>query len=307
MRVKAAMKIILMVSSIVTTFSSLMAHSKEPTMYPRVVQLPDAELRFSMTEDFSKDMPAEPLAEKVTADMLTALKMPGDRFVIGRRWWDIKPPGWFKKSLGSMQLTVSLGANVGKNGEALDFCDAPQKEFLTFYHESLIEKWREHNAGISSENKLQFGVNVYPLFGGRGQEFIPYAAFKKASRGTTFLEAVAGQGGNIYHYYSLPVDSKLFLEFEFIGAPDLNGYPYHFQDLVMERVRRINDSVLVVFGKENCLASGLASWIEASSVELLKPDPSLLPKPIPVEEFLKANGLKELPGTKELLGEKENK
>jgi hypothetical protein len=38
-----------------------------------------AELRFSMAEDISKDMPAAPVMEKVTENMLVSLKKSGDR------------------------------------------------------------------------------------------------------------------------------------------------------------------------------------------------------------------------------------
>ena len=288
-----------------TFLTSLMAGAKEPVMFERVIQLPHAELRFSMAEDFSRDMPAAPLVEKLTVDMLSGLKTPGDRFVIGRRWWDLKPPGWFKKPLGSMQMTISIGGGIDVG--QLNFCKMTQSEFLIFYRESLVNKWKPHNEGIASADLLKFGVNVYPFFSGRGQEYIPYFEFKKNNKGIIWLSSGAGQDANMYYYFSAPVGAANFVEVEFIGAPDLNGSPYLFQNLVMERARLINESVLVAFGKENCLALGGGNWIEANSVELLKPDPSLLPKPIPVEEFLRKNGLKELPDTRELLeGSKNN-
>lgn len=292
---------------IMTFFKSLMANSKELSLYERMVHLPGSQLRFKMQEDFSKDMPAVPLIEKVTEDMLSGLKKSGDRFVIGRRWWDLKPQGWFKRSWGNMQMTVALGVAGDRSGKRLDFCGFNQADFLKFYHDSLVEKWRPHNDGVSEENMLQFGVYISEPFSARGQEFIPHFGYKENSGKLTILECAAGQGANIYSYYVLPVGSKFFLEFEFVGAPDLNGSPYLFQAQVRERINPIKESILLNFDEKNCMGTVSNKWIEANSVELLKPDPSLLPKPIPVEEFLKANGWKELPGTKELLGEKENK
>lgn len=290
-----------------TFITSLMANSKELPMHERAIQLPGAVLRFGMTEDFSKDMPAASLVEVVTEDMLNGLKKSGDRFVIGRRWWDLKPPGWFKKSWGSMQMTVALGAAVDQGGKRLNFCEFNQADFLRFYHESLVEKWRSHNEGISEENMWQFGVYVSELFSAWGQEFRSHFLYKKNANKLTVLESAAGQDANIYSYYVFPIGARLFLEFEFVGAPDLNGSPYLFQNQVRDRINPIKESISLSLDVKNCIGPIVSNWIEANSVELLKPDPSLLPKPIPVDEFLKKNGLKELPGTRELLGGQENK
>ena len=66
-------KLIFWVSFFMTFLTSLMAGAKEPVMFERVIHLPDTEIRFSMTEDFSKDMPAAPFVEKVTAHMLNLI------------------------------------------------------------------------------------------------------------------------------------------------------------------------------------------------------------------------------------------
>lgn len=291
-----------------TFLASLMAGAKEPAMFERVVQLPDAELRFSMTENFSKDMPAAPLVEKVTFDMLHDFKAPQNRFVIGRRWWDLKPPGFFKKNWGSVQMTVAIGASVDLHGEKLDFCKFGQADFLAFYRESLLDKWRLHNAAVAPENKIKYSVDISPFFDSVGQRFVSYFEYKKNSHQVVLLEGVGGRDADIYSYYAVPVDKGFFLEFEFIRAPDLNGSPYSFQVQVRERIRSIIDSVILSsVSKNNCIFSVIEKWVNVSSVDLLKPDPSKLPKPIPVDEFLKKNGLKELPGTQELLGGQHNR
>ncbi|HNG59279.1 MAG TPA: hypothetical protein PKZ52_05595 [Cellvibrionaceae bacterium] len=265
-----------------TIFTSFMAHAKDPTMYPRVIQLPDAELRFSMMEDFSNDMPAEPLIEKIESANLSELKNITDRFVIGRRWWDLKPPGWFKKSWGSIQMTLMLGGAINKQGAKLDFCTFSQADFMVFYHEALVEKWRKHNESITPENQIQFGVYVMSLFGAIGQEFIPHSGFKQTGHNALLLESVAAQDANIYSYYSIPVGRDTFLEFEFIGAPDLNGSPYLFQAQADERINSIRQSVALKLDQNrSCVAGVLDKWVVADSVQLLKPDPSLLPKPAP--------------------------
>lgn len=297
------MKIIIGAFLFMAFFTSLMANSKELHMHERVVQLPGAELRFSMAEDFSKDMPAAPLVDVVTIDMLKLLKKPGDRFVIGRRWWDLKPPGWFKKSWGSMQMTLLVGkmTDVMKRKNA---CAVDQADFLVYYHDSLVDKFSEHNSKISEADFLEYGVYVSDLFGATGQEYYPRYRYKKSASNLVILHTAAAQHANIYSYYSFPVNSDFFVEFEFIGAPDLNGSPYLFQNMVRERIDAALEKISVFYSADKkCAASPVGNWVETDSVKLLKPDPSVLPKPIPVEEFLKANGLKELPGTRELLGE----
>jgi hypothetical protein len=263
---------------------ALTAHSKEPPLHQRFIQLPDAKMQFSMTEDFSKDMPAAPLVEKVTADMLSGIKKPGDRFVIGRRWWDLKPPGFFKKAWGSMQMTISVGGMLDQVKKT-NAHQADQARFMVFYHDSLIDKWSEHNKSIPQADFLQFGIHVSSLFGATGQVYYSNFNYKKAGDAIV-LEAGAAQDANIYYYYSVPVDANYFVEFEFIGAPDLRGSPYQFQIIVRERVKAIMGNLSIQYSKKS-IPTATGGWVEASSIELLKPDTSILPKPISIETIQK--------------------
>lgn len=269
-----------------TFLTSLMAGAKEPVMFERVIHLPDTEMRFSITEDFSKDMPAAPFVEKVTADMLSGLKMPGDRFVIGRRWWDLKPQGLFKKSWGSMQMTVSIGSVVDLKFEKINLCDLGQKGFLGFYRESLVEKWKSHNEGVLPEDMLQYGIDISPLYSVRGKEYVPYFGYGRTEKGNIFIETATGHGAVIYYYFSFPVAVDKYLEFEFVGAPNVNGSPYLFQEQVRGRIKSITDSFLLSLREDRgCMSEVLGKWVIADSVRLLKPDSLTLPKHIPVDEI----------------------
>ncbi|HRH77551.1 MAG TPA: hypothetical protein PK129_09420 [Cellvibrionaceae bacterium] len=277
-----------------TFLTSLIAGAKEPVMFERVVQLPDAELRFSMAEDFSKDMPAAPLVEKVTIDMLQELKSLGDRFVVGRRWWDVRPPGWFKKTWGSIQMTAVIGAAIDKQGARLNFCNFSQVDFLRFYREALIERWRHHNEELSPESKLQFGVEIPSFFGAIGQRFVPHYLYKKTHGNIPLLETAAGYSGVINYYFSVPVADGIYLELEFVGAPSVDVSAYVFHDLALNKINAIKDSIfLTPINVGNCMISKLGKWDEIDSVSLLKPDPSLLPKPVPassIEKFFPDSG-----------------
>ncbi len=265
-------------------------------MFERAIQLPDAELRFSMTEDFSKDMPAAPLVEKITLDMLHNLKTPGDRFVVGRRWWDVKPPGWFKKTLGSIQMTAMVGLAIDKQGARLSFCNFSQIDFLYFYREALVERWRRHNEELSPESKLQFGVEVPSFFGAIGQRFVPHYLYKKTHRNVPLLEVAAGNSGVINYYFSVPVGDEIYLEFEFVGAPNADISAYVFHDFALNKINTIKDSIFLTPNNSdggNCIISKVGQWNEIDSVGLLKPDSSLLPKPVPagtVEKFFPESG-----------------
>lgn len=268
-------------------FKSLGAHAKSLAIHERNIFLPSAVLRFGITEDFSKDMPADALVEKVSLDVLSGVKKIGDRFVIGRRWWDPKPDGWFKKPWGSMQMTISIGAAIDKQGEKINICDFSQADFMGFYRESLMEKWRAHNEAIAPGDVLQYGVDVPPLFSAKGQEFIPNFGYGKTRSGNIFLETATGHGAVIYYYYAFPVGAEFFLEFEFVGAPDLNGSPYVFQAQIRERINSIKDSVTLSGDPQNCMHNVLSKWIQGDSVQILKSDSSLLLKPTPPEELKK--------------------
>lgn len=279
-----------------TFLTSLIAGAKEPVMFERVVQLPDAELRFSMAEDFSKDMPAAPLEEKVTIDMLHNLRASVDRFVVGRRWWDVKSPGFFKKTWGSIQMTISIGAAIDKQGARLNFCNFSQVDFLYFYREALVERWRRHNEEVSPGDKIQFGVEVPVFFGAIGRRFVSHYLYKKTYGNIPLLEVATGYSGVINYYFSVPAGDGIYLEFEFVGAPNAGVSAYVFHDLALKRINSIKNSMFLnSVNGGNCTIAKIGKWDEIDSVGLLKPDSSLLPNPVPtgtVEKFFPEAGRK---------------
>ena len=73
----------------------------------RSVDLGIAALHFSMQEDFSRDMPAEPLIEHVDVRKKDSLKSL-DSGLILQRWWDIKTPGFFGKNVGMLMMSIGV-------------------------------------------------------------------------------------------------------------------------------------------------------------------------------------------------------
>ena len=69
-----------------------------PTIYPRQVDLSGNIFHFAMPENFSKDMPAENMVEKLDIQDLEKFTDPEYGNII-RRWWDIKKPGFLEKKL----------------------------------------------------------------------------------------------------------------------------------------------------------------------------------------------------------------
>jgi hypothetical protein len=179
-------------------------------------------------------------------------------------------------------MTAVIGAAIDKKGARLNFCNFSQVDFLYFYREALIERWRRHNEELSAENKSQFGVEVPSLFGAIGQRFVSHYLYKKTRGNVPLLETAAGYSGVIHYYYSVPVGDGIFLELEFVGAPNADISAYIFHDLALNKINSIKDSIfLTPVDGGDCMISKVAKWDEIDSVGLLKLDPSLLPKSVP--------------------------
>ena len=67
-----------------------------PAIYPRQVDLSGNIFHFSMPENFSEDMPAANMVEKLDIEDLKKFDNPEYGNII-RRWWDIKRPGFLVK------------------------------------------------------------------------------------------------------------------------------------------------------------------------------------------------------------------
>src|SRR5687768_5383029 len=78
-----------------------------PAIYPRQVDLSGNVFHFSMPENFSKDMPAANMVEKLDIQDLQKFDNPEYGNII-RRWWDIKNPGFFGKGLGTVMMDISV-------------------------------------------------------------------------------------------------------------------------------------------------------------------------------------------------------
>ncbi|HNG59278.1 MAG TPA: hypothetical protein PKZ52_05590, partial [Cellvibrionaceae bacterium] len=146
--------------------------------------------------------------------------------------------------------------------------------------------WKSHNEGVLPEDMLQYGIDISPLYSVRGKEYVPYFGYGRTGKGNIFIETATGHGAVIYYYYSFPIAIDMYLEFEFVGAPDINGSPYLFQEQVRGRIKSITDSLqLSLRDNHSCMGGVLGKWVIADSVKLLQPDPLTLPKHIPVDEI----------------------
>ncbi len=96
---------IVMLKSLLNAFG--MGKEHVPTMYPRKINLSGNIFGFKMPENFSRDMPAEDMVERLDMEKSEALRKDGYVTLL-RRWWDLREPGWFGKEQGTIMMSVSV-------------------------------------------------------------------------------------------------------------------------------------------------------------------------------------------------------
>jgi len=231
----------------------LQANAAAPvSAYPRQVDLSGNIFSFSMPENFSKDMPAEDMVEKLDISDIKKFDNPEYGNII-RRWWDIKSPGFFGKELGTVMMDISV-QKVPENkqklihGKSYDIMD--RLDFLLMIDDSLHQRYDKMNMSHreSGGDANDYNVDFCYLLGEKlkshyrdyqynGQKWIGYT--------------ITAPSAQLIVGLVMPINVNSYLELVFAFSPNQNVIPNEFLDAAHKTTQQIESSLYVNFSETN--------------------------------------------------------
>lgn len=223
-----------------------------PTMYPRQVDLSGNIFHFAMPENFSKDMPAENMVEKLDIQDLEKFTDTEYGNII-RRWWDIKKPGFFGKEVGTVMMDISIqkkASNIKKLIHKNEYNIVDRLDFLLMLNDKLHQRYDElnksyHNqGGDGSDYSVDFcyliGTTIksdYRDYLYNGQKWIGYT--------------VTAPNAQLIVGLVTPITDQAYIELVFTFSPNHDTSPNEFLDVAHMTTQLIEDSLLVNYAANN--------------------------------------------------------
>lgn len=271
MTTKAAYKLLvtIMITGL-TQFLGLNANA-EPKIHPRQVDLSGNIFHFSMPENFSKDMPAADMVEKLDINDLNKFDNPEYGNII-RRWWDIKRAGVFGKELGTVMMDISVQKKAANKKNLIhksEYDIADRLDFLLMLNDKLHQRYDEQN----KENRAQGGdgsdysVDFCYLIGSRidsdyrdyeynGQKWIGYT--------------VTAPDAQLIVGLVTPITQQAYIEIVFTYSPNHNIIPNEFLAEAQKTTSTIENSLRIKFIPDNDIKNVIGhKWLHNTNDETL--------------------------------------
>lgn len=264
--------VIIMLSALTQLFSSPARAGEKAELSPRQVELSDNVFRFSIPEDFSKDMPAHNMVESLDIADPEKFNDPEYGNLI-RRWWDIKEPGWFGKELGTVMMDISV-QRVAENNEKL-IHDRPYElrdrlDFILMLNDRYHQRYDALNAemGRTSEGSIPYhsdfatlsGADIHSIY--REHEY----------NGQKWIQTgISAPRGNLILSSNLPLSDNIYLEATFTYASNDNVSPRDFRDAAFAKMATIQESFSVQYAEGNPFSEIVGGeWLEQTNDEVLE-------------------------------------
>jgi hypothetical protein len=242
-----------------------------PAIHPRQVDLSGNIFHFSMPENFSRDMPAANMVEKLDIEDLRKFNDPQYGNII-RRWWDIKKPGFFGKEVGTVMMDISV-QRVSDNKQNLvhnkpyDITD--RLDFITMIYDHLHQTYDHLNIeakkNYGEANAYHFGISSligdqlrshYRDYSYNGQKWTGYT--------------VSAPSNQLIVGFVMPLTRDTYLELMFIYSPNQNISSHEFLEIADKTTQPIEDSLRVSFTPNNTIRDLVEnSWLNITNNETL--------------------------------------
>lgn len=221
-------------------------------MHPRQINLSGNVFGFKMPEDFSHDMPADDLVERAILEDSATLSENG-YLTLMRRWWDIKEPGFFGKEMGTIMMSISVRQKPKNQAKILEVHEYNFHEILHFIvalHDSLEQRYKEHNREVMASGNHEFSVFVPGLATQLGDKiYTNYDVLIKNDKHWVFTGTA--QERQIEKIFALPLTEDFYLEVTFELMPNDNVVARKFVDLAMVRVNAIANTFTMHYQVDN--------------------------------------------------------
>ncbi len=286
------MKLIMgiVMSGILGFFSS---NKSIPFGAERTIDLGVAKLSFSLQEDFSKDMPAEPLIEKIDIRQKESLQQL-DNGLILQRWWDIKESGFFGKNIG--MLMMSIGVHQAPQNKKKYVHDKPYNllnrlDLMLSLSDRFHQMYDEHNEQAISSGNEDFGYHGASLFSGFKDDYS--TSYRDDIIGQTkwISYGISGQNWERIVVHVLPLSRESFLEVRFTYSPEKSKISSReFNDFVHEtRATPTFNQFQIEFSEQASDVKALVQgkWLTETNDEVMESHIELLREKFPPGEAVK--------------------
>ncbi len=254
----------------------------------RSVDLGVATLNFSLQEDFSRDMPAEPLIERADIRQKDFAKKL-DSGLLLQRWWDIKTPGFLGKNVGMLMMSIGVHA-VPENKQKLvhnkpyDIFD--RLDLMLSLNERFHQMYDGHNQQALASGDGEFAYyGASLLIGLQGDYTTPFRDDIVNQTKWTSYSIAAAKGGELIMAHALPLNKETILEVRFTSSPDKSKISVRdFDELVEEiRIDPMFKQFEIRFNEEANELKSLAqgSWLSKTNNDVMQSHLELLQKKFP--------------------------
>lgn len=220
----------------------------------RSVDLSGNVFQFAMPEDFSRDMPADDLVERLDISDPSIFSDP-DKGTLIRRWWDIKEPGFFGKKLGTVMMNISV-RKVPDNtqhllgSEPYDVTD--RLSFMLMLTEDAQLKHPKNQYTVApSPERDPFSYYVPDFVTMVGNKLHP--SFRDESYGGQVWTryGVSAPESVLITNYALPVTLNLFLEVSFYYSNNHNVVARYFRETARSKMHPILSTFRILYADHN--------------------------------------------------------
>lgn len=227
-----------------------------PLGHRRTVDIDGNIFSFRMPEDFSRDLPAYDLVERIITPPCAGVC---PNVHIGRRWWDIHENGLFAGALGTLMLnmevkTLPLNDRPSLQGQPLNIQN--RFHFLALLHQQLGRHYRpRHAMGTTHGDFLP--LQEAPC----GDEWLSHY-YDCMLRDHVWTGFGVTQGDNtLIEGYALPIHTRAYLLITFTHAANDNITASALQQYSVPLTQRIRDTFTVEYSANNEMAEAVeGAW-----------------------------------------------
>jgi hypothetical protein len=264
--------VIFMLSAIASLFSGSAQASKKDQVYPRQINLSGNIFHFSLPEDFSTDMPAADMVERLNITDLKKFDDPKYGNLI-RRWWDLKEPGWFGKKLGTVMMDISVqrvAENKAKIFHSNPYDVTDRMDFILMlddvYHQryDALNKTMQPDAG----NQTAYNSGFVTVSGRKIFSLHQDTVFNSQKWVKHFI---AGPDGATIVVFATPLDMNTYLYVNFTYSANNNVLPRELSAVADEKFSIVYKSFNIQYKNENPLKDVVGKkWLENTNQEILE-------------------------------------
>lgn len=251
-----------MLSAMMQAFGMSRNIIEVPLGAERVIDLSGNIFQFALPENFSRDMPAPDLVEKVDLSQISD----DDTGLLLERWWDIKEPKVFGRSLGTVMLTINIKQVVNNSFNILhdndydlrrdfDLIFANYERMIGEYPDSSEDKFVPGSIATMTGAKLHNGYQSFEI---NGQRWLRHGLTR-------------GSDGHLKLGYIIPITTKYYLDVVFYNANNDDVSPWDMDVPAKALADRILKTMYIQYVESNEMREKVErEWIGTSMDEMLE-------------------------------------